>query len=266
MTFEIISFGLIGVLAGLLSGLLGIGGGIVTIPLLLLIFSQIGIPSHAIMHLAIGTSLAAMVFNTFSASYSHHKKGAVLFHILKPMGLGIIIGAIFGALIARFASSLFLQIFFGVFETLFGIRFLLPEPKIKKEKKLPPFWGLSLISISVTTLSTMLGLGGGILNVPILTHFNIPLKKAIGTSSALSFLITLFGALFFLLFGMHSNSIDDSAGYLYVPAFLIISIFSFFVAPIGTKLAHSLPTNILKRIFGLALVIAGLTMISKWAE
>lgn len=263
MTFEIISFGLIGILAGLLSGLLGIGGGIVTIPLLLVVFTQIGIPSAEIMHLAIGTSLAAMVFNTFSASYSHYKKEAVLFHIVKPMGLGIIIGAIAGAVIARIASSSFLQIFFGIFEVLFGIRFLLPEAKIKKEKKLPSFWGLSVISISVTTLSTMLGLGGGIVNVPILTHFNIPVKKAIGTSSALSFLISLFGALFFLLVGMHSTPIEDSVGYLYIPAFLIISIISFFVAPFGAKLAHILPTKILKRIFGLALLVAGLVMIFK---
>lgn len=263
MTFEIISFGLIGILAGLLSGLLGIGGGIVTIPLLLVVFTHIGIPSVEIMHLAIGTSLAAMVFNTFSASYSHYKKEAVLFHIVKPMGLGIIIGAIAGAVIARIASSSFLQIFFGIFEVLFGIRFLLPEPKIKKEKKLPSFWGLSIISICVSTLSTMLGLGGGIVNVPILTHFNIPVKKAIGTSSALSFLISLFGALFFLLFGMQSAPVEDSVGYLYIPAFLIVSVVSFFAAPFGVKLAHILPTKILKRIFGLVLLIAGLIMIFK---
>ncbi|MCB1072587.1 MAG: sulfite exporter TauE/SafE family protein [Chlamydiales bacterium] len=263
MTFEIISFGLIGILAGLLSGLLGIGGGIVTIPLLLLAFTQIGVPSVEVMHLAIGTSLAAMVFNTLSASYSHYKKGGVLFHIVKPMGVGIVIGAIFGALIARFASSSFLQIFFGIFETLLGIRFLLPEPKITKEKKLPPFWGLSLISLAVTTLSTMLGIGGGIVNVPILTHFNIPVKKAIGTSSALSFLIALFGAFFFLLVGMHSTRVNDSVGYVYIPAFLVISVISFFIAPFGAKLAHILPTKILKRIFGLALLVAGLMMIFK---
>ncbi|QVL56950.1 MAG: sulfite exporter TauE/SafE family protein [Simkaniaceae bacterium] len=261
MTFEIISFGLIGILAGILSGLLGIGGGIVTIPLLLLIFNQLEIPSSAIMHLAIGTSLAAMVFNTLSASYSHYKKEAVLFDIVKPMSLGVIVGAIIGALIARIASSSFLQIFFGVFEALLGIRFLLPEPKIVKERKRPSFWGLSTISLGVTTLSTMLGLGGGIINVPILTHFNVPVKKAIGTSSALSFLISLFGALFFLLMGMHSTPVDDTVGYLYIPAFIIISIISFFAAPYGVKLAHRLPTKILKRVFGLVLLIAGAIMI-----
>lgn len=261
MTFEIISFAFVGILAGLLSGLLGIGGGVVTIPLLLLIFKFLGIPSSTMMHLAIGTSLAAMVFNTLSSSTAHYRKGAVLFHIVKPMALGVVVGALVGATIARFASSSFLQIFFGCFELLLGIRFLLPEPKIIKEKKLPSFWGLSCISLGVATLSTMLGVGGGIVNVPILTHFNVPVKKAIGTSSALSFLISLFGALFFLLMGMRSSHVHESVGYLYLPAFVIISIVSFFVAPYGAKLTHRLQTKILKRIFGLALLAAGGTMI-----
>lgn len=261
MTIEIISFALVGILAGLLSGLLGIGGGVVTIPLLLVIFKMIGVPMGAIMHLAIGTSLAAMVFNTLSSSYAHYKKEAILFHIVKPMTLGVIVGAFLGAMIARFASSHFLQIFFGCFELLLGIRYLLPEPKIQKERTIPRFWGLSIIALCVTTLSTMLGVGGGIVNVPILTHFSVPVKKAIGTSSALSFLISLFGAVFFLLMGMHTTRADDTVGYLYIPAFLIISIISFFVAPYGAKLAHRLHTSILKRIFGVALIAAGAIMV-----
>lgn len=261
MTLEIISFAFVGILAGLLSGLLGIGGGMVTIPLLLVIFKMIGIPMASVMHLAIGTSLATMVFNTLSSSYAHYKKDAILFHIVKPMALGVVVGAFLGAIIASFASSYFLQIFFGCFELLLGIRYLLPEPKIHKEKTIPRFWGLSTISLCVTTLSTMLGLGGGIVNVPILTHFSVPVKKAIGTSSALSFLISLFGAIFFLLMGMHSTRVDDTVGYLYIPVFIIISVISFFVAPYGAKLAHRLHTSILKKIFGIALIAAGATMI-----
>ncbi len=261
MTFEVIGFVIIGVIAGLLSGLLGIGAGVITIPCLLLIFNKIGIPPLAIMHLAIGTSLAAMVFNTLSASYSHYKREAILFNIVKPMGMGIVIGALFGAIIARFLSSYFLQILFGIFETLLGIRYLLPKPKITKEKKLPAFWTLSTIAVAVTTFSTMLGIGGGMINVPILTHFNVPMKKAIGTSAALSFLISLFGATFFLFIGVHTIKVHESIGYLYLPAFIIISIISFFAAPYGAKLAHRLKTIVLKKIFGLALLAAGLIVI-----
>ena len=261
MIFQIFSFGLIGILAGLLSGLLGIGGGIVTIPCLLLVFSKLDIPSSAAMHLAIGTSLAAMVFNTLSGSYAHYKKKAVLFHVLKPMALGIIIGAILGATIANFLSSHFLKIFFGCFEILIGIRFLMPNPKEIKEKTLPSFWPLSAISLCVTTLSTLLGIGGGLLNVPILSHFGTPVKKAIGTSSALSFLISLCGAISFLVFGMQATKAPDTLGYIYIPAFLMISFVAFFAAPFGAHLAHRLPTKVLKKTFALILIGAGLTMI-----
>lgn len=261
MIFEVLSFAVIGALAGILSGLLGIGGGIVTIPCLLLVFNYIDIPPSSFMHLAIGTSLAAMVFNTLSASYSHYKKEAVLINIVKPMALGVIIGALVGASIARVLPSKFLQIFFGCFEILLGVRFLLPEKAMKKHHSLPHFWGLSAISFGVSTFSTVLGIGGGLINVPILNYFHVPVKKAIGTSSALSFLISLFGACSFLLLGMHAPHVQESVGFLYIPAFIIISIISFFTAPYGVKLAHTLPTSILKKIFGGVLLLAGLSMI-----
>ncbi|MGE0197775.1 MAG: sulfite exporter TauE/SafE family protein [Simkaniaceae bacterium] len=261
MAFEIISYAIIGVLAGILSGLLGIGGGIVTIPCLLLVFAHSDIPPQAYMHLAIGTSLAAMVFTTLSGSYTHYKKEAVLFEIVKPMALGVIVGSFLGALITRILPSHFLQIFFGAFECVLGIRFLLPEKPITKHHPLPKFWGLSTIALGVSIFSTMMGVGGGLINVPILSYFHVPVKKAIGTSSALSFLISLCGAISFLLLGVHASKAPDSVGFLYLPAFIIISIISFFVAPYGAKWAHSLPTTILKKVFGGILILAGLSMI-----
>lgn len=261
MIFQIFSFGIVGILAGILSGLLGIGGGIVTIPCLVFLFTYLGLPPQSIMHLAIGTSLAAMVFNTLSGSYTHHKKGAVLFSIVKPMSLGILVGAVVGALIASFLSSKFLQIFFGVFEILLGTRFFLPDSKASKEHSIPSFWPLSGISALVTAFSTILGIGGGMVNVPILTHFGVPVKKAIGTSSALSFLISFCGAISFLLLGMRGTHMPDSLGYLYIPAFLMISIVSFFAAPYGARLAHRLPTHIMKKVFAVVLIAAGLSII-----
>lgn len=215
------------------------------------------------MHLAIGTSLASMVFNTFSGSYAHHKKRAVLFHIVKPMALGIVLGAILGATAANILSSHFLQIFFGIFEILLGIRFLLPDSKTSKGHPLPSFWPLIGISFCVTAFSTLLGIAGGMVNVPILSHFGVPMKKAIGTSSALSFLISFFGAVFFLLLGMHSTKEPDTLGFLYLPAFLIISVVSFFSAPYGARLAHQLPTKVLKKVFAIVLLTAGLVMVIK---
>jgi len=258
---EIIGFVAIGIAAGMLAGLLGIGGGIVTIPCLILTFHYLHIPPSMMMHLAIGTSLASMVFNSLSSLYSHHRKKGVIFSVVKPMALGVIVGSFVGAYIAKLLPSHFLQIFFGVFECLLGLRFLLPEAKIKKKRSMPGFFGLSGIALGVSTLSTMLGIGGGLINVPVLTHYHVPMKKAIGTSSALSFLISLTGAMFFLAMGIQDTHYPYTYGFIYIPAFIVISIVAFFAAPWGVKLAHLLPTDILRRVFGVVLVLAGLSMI-----
>ncbi len=262
MLFQLVGFAITGILAGTLAGLLGIGGGLVTIPCLLFIFSQTDIAPSMLMHLAIGTSLSAMVFNTLSASYSHKRKKAVLLSAVKPMLIGIAAGSFLGATIARMLSSGFLEILFGSFECLVGIRFLLPKKDhIVDTADLPPFWALSGIGFGVATFSTMLGIGGGVLNVPILHHFKVPLKKAIGTASALSFCITTFGAIYYLFLGINAPDTPLSLGYIYLPGFVLVSIFAFSAAPFGVKLAHRLPTKILKRIFGVALLIIGLLMI-----
>lgn len=261
MGLEIMVFISIGVIAGMLSGLLGIGGGVITIPCLLLSFRVMGFPPNTWMHLAIGTSLAAMIFNTFSASWTHYKKQSVVFEIVKPMALGILFGGIVGAAAARILPSFFLQDVFGVFEMILGIRFLIPKKKPMKEAPLPHFWKLSGIAVAISSLSTFLGVGGGLINVPVLMHYHVPAKKAIGTSAALSFLISFFGAVSFLIMGMQKADFHHALGYIYVPAFWAISITSFLIAPLGAKLAHHLETNHIKRVFAVALLIAGATMI-----
>ncbi|WP_194847422.1 sulfite exporter TauE/SafE family protein [Candidatus Neptunochlamydia vexilliferae] len=259
---QLIGFAITGVLAGTLAGLLGIGGGLVTIPCLLFIFSRADIAPSMLMHLAIGTSLSAMVFNTLSASYSHKRKKGVLFAAVKPMLLGIAVGALLGVTIARMLSSQFLEILFGAFECLVGIRFLIPKKEHYVDTaNLPPFWALSGIGFGVATFSTMLGIGGGILNVPILHHFKVPLKKAIGTASALSFCITTFGAIYYLFLGFNAPETSYSMGYIYLPAFFLVAVFALCFAPLGVKLAHRLPAGVLKKIFGVALVVIGLSMI-----
>lgn len=258
---EIIAFTFIGIIAGMLSGLLGIGGGVITIPCLLFSFKMMGLPPNSWMHLAIGTSLAAMIFNTFSAAWSHHKKQSVLFEVVKPMALGILFGGMIGATFARILPSFFLQNIFGAFEVILGIRFLIPTKKPMREAPLPHFWKLSGIALAISSLSTFLGIGGGLINVPILMHYHVPAKKAIGTSAALSFLISAFGAMSFLVMGIQRADFEHALGYIYIPAFWAISITSFVVAPFGAKLAHHLHTHHLRKVFGIALCIAGLAMI-----
>lgn len=254
-------FLLLGLLSGVLAGLLGIGGGVVLIPALLAIFKWLGIPHSDLMQLAVGTSLAAMVFTTLSSSISYLKKKNVIFSIALPMGSGIIFGTLLGAWLTKILSSDFLQIFFAIFEVLIGIRFLLKEKPVVHFRPLPPPWGLSCIGMGVSTLATMLGVGGGLINVPILTYFHVPLKQAIATSSALSFVISCTGAIFFLLMRRNHTPLPESMGYIYLPAFIIISLFSFITAPYGVKLAHYLPKATLKRVFGVVLIIAGVMVV-----
>jgi len=259
---EIFAFIATGLAAGILAGLLGIGGGVVTIPCLILTFHFLKVPHHLIMHLAIGTSLAAMIFNTFSSSYSHYRKNGVIFSIVSPMALGVLVGSFIGAMLAKVLPGNLLQIIFGVFECLVGLKFLLPEKPLKQTRKMPKFFGLTVISLVVSSISTMLGIGGGLLNVPVLTHYHVPLKKAIGTSSALSFLISLIGAIYFLVLNAGSTDFPGTVGFIFIPAFIVISIVALLSAPWGVKLAHVLPTDILRRVFGVVLVLAGIAMIA----
>jgi uncharacterized membrane protein YfcA len=258
---EIFLFVGIGLVAGLLAGLLGLGGGIVIVPALVFTFKYLHIPSDQLMQLAVGTSLAAMIINSFSSFLSHYKKKGVIFAIVKPMAMGILVGSCFAVLIAKSFSSRFLQTFFGIFQCLLGLYFLFPQKPPKKTRSLPSPFPLSLIGTGVAAISTILGIGGGLINVPIFTHYHIPFKKAIGTSAALSFLISVIGTLFFLIFAEQHSEVPYTIGFIYLPAFIVIGLVAFFTAPFGVKLAHSMPVDILKRLFGAILIFSGLSMI-----
>lgn len=259
--FAYAAFILIGILAGLSAGLLGISGGLVTVPLLALVFHFMGFPQAFLMQMAIGTSLAAMVFTGIASSWAHHLKGAVLWDVIKPMLLGLFFGSVLGALIAHLLSSVLLELFFGVVAIIIGIYFYRDRFKFHPEIKRVPKWYFTLWGFGIAFISNILGIGGGIITVPILISHHYPEKKAIGTSAASSMMISFLGALAYLYFGMHQITFPGSIGYLFLPAFIGVSIASMIAAPFGVKLAHSLPENRLKKIFGVFLIIVGLRMI-----
>jgi uncharacterized protein len=252
----------IGVVAGVIGGLLGIGGGSVTVPALLGVFTLLGLPQAYIMHLAIGTSLAAMVINTISASWAHHTRNAVNWQLVKRIIPGIVIGSIIGSLIAHELSGIILEIIFGLFACAVGVYLLRPVKVKPEEKKLPSFPVFTLIGMGVSCLANILGVGGGLFMVPILIFYNMNEKRAIGTSVAITFLICVCGALGYLIFGLQEKTyLPWSLGYIYLPAFFIVGIFSFLAAPYGAKWAHMLPTPLLRKIFAFAMITVGLVMI-----
>lgn len=259
---ELISYVGIGILAGLGAGLLGMSGGVITIPLLVLVFHLMNMPPEMIMHLAIGTSLAAMAFNSFASMMAHNKREAVLWDVLKGFLIGIFFGAVLGSLIARNLTSNTLQYIFGGFESLVGLYFFFYRPKaVKDVHTLPRFFGKNCLGFCISTISTMLGLGGGFITVPILLYFHVPMKKAVGTSSGTSFFITLIGALSYLTVGWKQHDFRDTVGYMYLPALITLACATLIAAPWGAYFAHKLPTLILRKIFAVALFAAGFLMI-----
>lgn len=259
--FAYLAFAVIGGVSGVMAGLLGIGGGLITVPSLFFLFSYLKFPQAYLMHLAIGTSLAAMIFNTFSSSRAHHKKKAVMWPLFRKTIPGLVLGGIIGAVVADFIAGIILEIIFGMFLCIVGFLFFRRIQPQFKEQSIPKNPIFSLIFIGIGIFSVILGLGGGLFSVPTLTAFRVPQKRAIATSSVITCLMTIIGAIAFLLLGLETAQIPQSLGFINIPAFLIIGIVSFFFAPLGVKWAHELPDQILRRVFGIVLILTGISML-----
>ncbi len=251
----------IGAVAGILSGLLGIGGGIITVPCLLFLFPYLGFPKEYIMHMAIATSLAAMIFNTTSATLAHHKRGAVLWDIFWKLLPGLVIGSVIGALIATKLPDLILQIIFGSFLLLLAIYFYRSRAVKSETHKLPHPLILNLFSTGIGAISNLLGIGGGSMTVPLLTAFKVKDKNAIGTSAATTLMTTMCGTISYLVFGWGDIKEPEIFGLIDVPAFLIVGITAFFTAPYGAKLTHETDANKVRKIFAIVLALTGLSLI-----
>lgn len=252
----------LGAFAGLMAGLLGIGGGIIVVPGLAIIFRQMGVPTDVLMHFAAGTSLCIMIFTAITSASSHHRYGNIDWELLKKMVWGAAIGAIIGAVIARLLPSHGLAIVFGLFLIFTGIKMLLPKPHQHQEvahqvtpKRARIFGGL------VGVPSGMLGVGGGMFTVPLLTHYGVNIKKATGVSAALTFPISIVGSATFLILGLGGPHVPWSTGYINWLAVLEVAPLSMLLAPVGARLTKVLPAAILRRIFGVLILLISLQML-----
>lgn len=249
----------IGVFAGFCAGLLGISGGVVTVPLLTMMFAYLGFPKSEVIYYAIGTSFAATVFSALSATLAYHRRGNVEWSIFRTFLPGIILGSILGAIISQFLSGDLLIKLFGIFEFCLGCYFLFAfrsgiAAKIPSKNRLR---GLSLL---IGTISNILGIGGGTFVAPALMAFHLPTQRAIGTSSATGLIISFLGAICYLIYGIEKVSYPYTIGYLYIPAFILISLLTFLCAPLGTRLAHLVSTTHLRKIFAIVLIVVGVVM------
>jgi len=251
----------LGAFAGVLAGLFGVGGGLVIVPVLVYLFQQQGMVPDIIVHLAIGTSLATIVFTSISSVYAHHRRGAVYWRTVMQLVPGIVIGAWLGALLADLMPSARLRTVFGVFELMVALQMGL-NLRASAQRGLPGWPGMSLAGGVIGAVSAMVGIGGGTMTVPFLQWCNVPIRFAVATSAACGLPIALAGAVGFVVSGWDNPLLPaPSSGYLYWPAWGGVVAASVLFAPLGARLAHSLPANQLKRFFALFLAFLAFNML-----
>ncbi len=247
----------IGAVAGVLAGMLGVGGGLIIVPLLALSFARQGLPAAGLMHLALGTSMASIVFTSISSLRAHDRRGAVDWRILRLITPGILAGTFFGAWVASRLSTALLRWFFVAFLYLVSAQMLL-DRRPRPSREIPGAAGTSAAGGLIGVISSLVGIGGGSLSVPFMAWCNVPIHRAIGTSAAIGLPIALAGSAGYMINGLGAPGLPaHTVGYVSLPALAGIVVASVVTAPLGARLAHSLPVPKLKRVFALLLLAMG---------
>lgn len=254
----------LGAVAGLVAGLLGVGGGLIIVPVLLWLFEGQGIGGPYAMHLAVGTSLGTIVFTSLSSVRAHHRRGAVAWAVFARMTPGIVVGGLAGAAFAGALGGRALEVVFGLFELAVAARMAWgarPAP----HRGLPGRAGLTAAGGVIGAFSALVGIGGGTLTVPFLVWCNLTMQRAVATSAACGLPIAAAGAVGFVVAGWDAAGLPaGSFGFLYLPALLGIVLASVLLAPVGARIAHAVPGLALRRAFAVFLVAAGLGMAFGW--
>lgn len=258
LVYVIASYLALGAFAGTLAGLFGIGGGLIIVPVLIFSFGLQGISPEIAAHLAVGTSLATIVFTSMSSIRSHHQHQAVRWDIFRPMTAGIVVGALLGAWTASLLSGPTLELVIGIFVILVALKMLF-EVNPSPSRGVPGTAGLTGAGASIGWASAIFGIGGGTLTVPYLSRCNVKMQQAVGTSAACGLPIAIAGALGNIWTGWsHAELPELSFGFIYLPAFLGIILTSVLFARVGASLAHRLNAKLLKRGFAAMLIVVGL--------
>ncbi len=245
----------LGAVAGFFAGLLGVGGGAIMVPVLALLFAAQGFAANHVMHLALGTSMAAIVFTSLSSLRAHHRHGAVRWPIVKSIAPGILLGTFAGAQLASVLPTRPLAIFFTFFMSYVAFQ-LFANIKPKPLRQLPGSFGMFVVGSLIGTVSALAAIGGGTMSVPFMLWCNVKMHEAIGTSAAIGFPIALAGTAGYLIGGWQASGLPPaSLGYVYLPALAACVAMSMLTAPLGAKAAHRLPVGTLKKIFATVILL-----------
>jgi uncharacterized membrane protein YfcA len=252
----------IGAAVGFLAGLLGIGGGMVLVPMLFFVFTAKGFPVEHLMHLSLATGLATILFTSLSSVRAHHRHGGVDWSVARAMAPGIMAGSLAAALAAGLIPSRPLAVFFTGF-MFYAAAQMFVEVKPKAARQLPGRPGLFAAGAGIGAVSSVLAAGGAFMTIPFLAWCNMPLKRAIGTAAAVGFPIALAGSVGYVVQGLRTTGLPEGTlGYVYVPALALIVAASMPMAPLGARLAHRLPVRRLRVVFSLMLLALALRMLA----
>ncbi len=267
MHFELmwLSYPILGLFAGFLAGLMGVGGGTILVPALAEIFAHSAIDPSQRMHLALGTSMAIIVFTALSSARAHHAKGAILWPVVASMTPGVLLGTFSNTWVAAQIPSEPLMLFFAFFLILIALQMFLGL-RPQTQRPLPGKVGLFCAAWGIGGVSSLVAIGGGSLIVPFLTWCKVEVRQATGSSAALGFPIALAGALGYMVNGWGATHLPTgAAGYVYLPALVLVASTSVLIAPFGARVAHRVPVARLKKMFaGLLFLIALKMLWSLW--
>lgn len=257
----LLSYLLLGAAVGVIAGLFGVGGGLIIVPALVMLFAQQGLFPDVAVHVAIGTSLATIIVTSIASTRAHHRHGAVLWEAVRGLAPGLLIGTLLGALIADQLSTQALRWVFGVFELLVAAQIAL-DVKPAPHRTLPGLPGMSAVGAFIGAVSSLIGIGGGTLTTPFLLWCNKTIHNAVATSAACGLPIAVGGTISFIIVGWEATAgAPHTSGYVYWPAAAGIAAATLVFAPLGARLAHRLPRRTLKLWFAALLAFLGMRML-----
>jgi uncharacterized membrane protein YfcA len=250
----------LGAIIGFLAGLLGIGGGLIVVPVLVYLLPQLGISNEVIMPMALATSLSTIVITSLSATLAHHKNRNIPWDITKPLMFIVAFGALLGAFIADHLSAQALTSFFAIAVVILA-SYMLLSIRLQRYKEMPSKIKLQFISLLTGVVASLMGMAGSVILVPILTYFGTPLRHCIGIATVCGVMVALFGSLGYIISGFGNELLPAwSLGYVYLPALSGIALTSSLFAPVGVKYAAKVPVQTLKKLFAVLLIIVAIKM------
>lgn len=252
---------LLGAFTGFFAGLFGIGGGLLFVPVLSTLFAAQQLSATHNLHLAIGTSMATILYTAAASAHAHYRLGAVRLDIVRKFTLGLLLGTGLGAAMANHISPRYLSGFFALFMCYVAAK-MLRKSQVNADRPLPKQAVLTLVGVGIGAISSLVSIGGGTLSVPFMLRHNIPLKNAIATSAALGIPIALGGTLGYIVIGLPQTNLPlHTLGFVYLPALGLLVAGSMVTASIGAKAAHRLPLTPLRRAFALLLIVLACKML-----